>query len=437
MAKCPICRSTKFRRDGGTGLRFCSNGHQQRTARQIEVGDDDAMVGGLRLRRLKRGRRTKKVVFAKGFRAATSLFLFETFQLILKAQVLALVESEASFPRELETIVRDLWLMYVSHQGITGTKGMKEKAAKKRKAAQEAGETDSTPILKFVLASVYQLSFLYLGCLQLRLPVLLADVLQWADTSRIPYLNALDTLPDDYFSFVSRQALAFKLFQKKNVPTMELIRKRTMTLMNIFESMGVTFPEMNTPLILVRLVKKFRVPPELYVCAEIVRMVMGYVEGGFVKSSSNHKIRPEVLLIACLIVSIKICYSMEMPERNVFISWISNLPTLGSLIESMKLQIHKDKAEAMNKRTYEELDSQFQGYVNEFAVYCRDYLFDKPRLNAHRYGFQKVVEGLSHRNLLLHYLSRKLGHFNIPSLHIQTTPPSNSPPCFRTLHLLQ
>ncbi|KAJ3018206.1 UNVERIFIED_CONTAM: Pol I core factor CF [Siphonaria sp. JEL0065] len=392
MARCPICRSNRFRRDQGTGLRFCANGHQQRTARQIEVGDDE-MIGGGRQRKMRRARKAKKVVFAKGFRDATTLLLFEAFQLMLKAQVRSLVEK-MGFPVLFETVVRDLWLMYVSEQGIKTTKAMRSSVSRKRRFGNRGKNGKQAPLVNYILSPSYQLVFLYLGCLRLQLPVLLADVIKWADAGKIPYINALDNLPSEFLQYVSRQSLSFKLFIKTSTPTMSALRKRTTALKSVFTAMGVTFPEMNAPLILLRLVKAFKVPPELYVCSQIVRMVMGYVEGGMINSKSNNKTRPEVLLVAYLIVSINICYSQEQSKRRVFISWITNLPALSSILDNINLELHKDRALALNKRTLNDLDSEFRGYINEFTTYCKDYLFDRPRINANKWGFQKVVDGL-------------------------------------------
>ncbi|KAI9344300.1 hypothetical protein BDR26DRAFT_857571 [Obelidium mucronatum] len=401
MAKCPICRSNRFRRDQGTGLRFCANGHQQRTARQIEVGDDE-MIGGGRQRKFRRARRAKKVVFAKGFRGATTLFLFEAFQLMLKAQVQAVIDV-CGLPPLLEATVRDLWLMYVSKQGIKTSKAMKAKLAADKRKRGSGGARNKTaaaegPVVNSILSPSYQLVFLYLGCLQLHLPVLLADVIKWADAGQIPYINALDNLPPEFLLHVSRNSLALKLFRKSPVPTMTTLRKRTQALMNLYQTMGIVFPEINSPLILLRLVKVFKIPPELYICSEIVRMVIGYVEGGSIHSNSNNKARPEILVVAYLIVAMNMCYSMDQHKRHIFISWITNLPALDSLMDNIKLQLHKERAQAMNKRTISDLDSEFRGYVDDFAVYCRDYLFDKPRLNAHKWGFQKIVEGLEEPN---------------------------------------
>ncbi|KAJ3066237.1 Pol I core factor CF [Podochytrium sp. JEL0797] len=400
MAKCSVCRSSHFRRDPGTGLRFCANGHQQRTARQIEVGDDETLLAGARLRKTRRARKARKVRFAKGFRGATPLLLFEAFQLSLRAQAKALCELKG-VPPLLETIVRDLWLIYVSKQGITTSKKMRENVAAKRKRAKEAPHSENaanlnkdSPLVNYILAPAYQLVFIYLACVQLRLPVLLADVIKWADSGTIPYLNALDSLPPDFLQYVSRHALAMKLFRKSSVPTHTSLRKRTTALISVFAACGVTFPEPNTPLILLRWVKALNVPPELYVCAEIVRMVLGFVEGGGIKSRSNNRVRKDVVLVSCLIVAIKMCYSMEKVERTVFISWISNLPTLESITDSIKLYIHKERAASLNKRTAGDFDSQFHGSVGKFATYCRDYFFDKPRLNVSKWGFQKIIEGL-------------------------------------------
>ncbi|KAJ3092338.1 hypothetical protein HK100_006964 [Physocladia obscura] len=161
-------------------------------------------------------------------------------------------------------------------------------------------------------------------------------------------------------------------------------------------SCGIVFPEINRPLILLRLVKTYKLPLEIYVCAEIVRSI--------IELDHFKALRAEVLMVSCLIVAIRMCYSLEKSKRNIFISWLTNLPSLDSLLKSIKLQLHRDRALAMNKRTLTDLDSEFNGYANEFLLYCKNYLFEKPRIQPHYHGMRVVVDELninSQQNLSL------------------------------------
>ena len=70
----------------------------------------------------------------------------------------------------IQKCVRDLWLIYVSKQGIRAGHNTYVKIGKDANKSQIH--------LRFVLKPSYHLVFLYLGCSMLRLPVLLSDVIK-------------------------------------------------------------------------------------------------------------------------------------------------------------------------------------------------------------------------------------------------------------------
>ncbi|KAJ3097590.1 putative protein serine/threonine kinase, partial [Physocladia obscura] len=83
-------------------LRKWTSATQRRAYRGvIPLVDDSEARTGARLRRLTRKRKPRKVVFVKGFKAATPLLRFEAFQLSLKAQTQALILNQG-FPEGLE-----------------------------------------------------------------------------------------------------------------------------------------------------------------------------------------------------------------------------------------------------------------------------------------------------------------------------------------------
>ncbi|KAI8610759.1 hypothetical protein BC830DRAFT_1172467 [Chytriomyces sp. MP71] len=393
MAKrqpCPVCRVTKFRRDS-TGLRFCVNGHQMRSTGHVEVGDDEIQAGA-RLRRIAKKRKAR-LVFAKGFRAATPLLLFEALQLSLKAQVLALI-NKRGFPPEIEHIVRDLWLAVVTRQGIV-ERASRSSATKNRQAQNQSTATQYTNKQPRILMTPnIQLLLIYLGCKHLRLPVMLCDVYRWAESGVIPFLNALDNLPSDFLQYVARHALAMKLFQKFSMPSLTHLQAELVTLTSVFKTMDIQFPPMNRPLILLRLVKDFKIPLELYVATEYVwEALYRYLQQQHRQNFSIWlKSKPEMVLMSCLIVAIRICYSLQPSERHVFISWLSNLPPIDDLLDKMKAATHA--RESLSKRTAADFDSTFQDSLHTFTQYCRNYLFDKTRLNTGLYGFHAVIDGI-------------------------------------------
>ncbi|KAJ3233513.1 Pol I core factor CF [Chytriomyces hyalinus] len=354
--KCPICRTKRFRRDKDSGLRFCINGHQMRATGHVEVGDDE-IKSGARLRRVPKKKKAK-LVFVKGFKTATPLLVYEAFQLSLKAQVRALIDKKG-FPPSLEIIVRDLWLAFVSTQGLNDYTARKMNSSKPRSLR--------VPMMR--LQRNTQLLLIYMGCRLLRLPFLLSDVLKWADSGDIPFLNALDALPSDFMQHVSRHRLSFLLFKKSSLPTLSILTLELTRLLRVFRNLGISLPTINRPLVLLRMIKAFNVPLEF-----------------------AH--RPELLLLSCLIVSIRILYSFKNSKRLVFVSWLSNLPPIDELLASMKIEMHKQRAWCWSKRTLTDLDSDFHGGISTFASYCQDYLFNKTRLNSNRHGFHAIVEGI-------------------------------------------
>ncbi|KAJ3205047.1 Pol I core factor CF [Entophlyctis luteolus] len=247
---------------------------------------------------------------------ATPFIIYEAFQLCLKALTQALI-SNLDFPPEIETVVRDLWLIFVTKQGIRTWAGI----IYRRKIRKGL----------IWLNQIQLLGFIYLGCRILRLPFLVADVLRWAESGAIPFLNALDILPSEFLRTVSRKCLLYVLSAHRIPPAFKLIRVIEDVKVDLM-SEGVSFPEINRPLILIRLIQTYRLPPEIYVCTEILFSVL---RDDKIPYAENMEMR----LISCLIIAIRISQSMS---------------TL----------------------TVEGLEADFGDHRNDFLFYCQNYIFE-------------------------------------------------------------
>ncbi|KZW04227.1 hypothetical protein EXIGLDRAFT_758523 [Exidia glandulosa HHB12029] len=113
MAKrCPICRSKQWRREMGTGLVVCSEGHVLQNYRNETTEQGDAPGHALKRLRL-RSNRKKKAKLSRAdpnlYRGARATYLyFQCLQLLLRKQIVVLVERW-KLPPEFETLCRDIW----------------------------------------------------------------------------------------------------------------------------------------------------------------------------------------------------------------------------------------------------------------------------------------------------------------------------------------
>lgn len=144
---------------------------------------------------------------------AGKLLYLEALQLILRNQVLWLVREKGHRP-ELETVVRDLWDLRVrgasslvvpddraseselevfSSQPTTPTTD--DESGKVLKSKGRAESWDPERGLSWPIPQVpTTIALCYLGCLLLRIPTRIGELVRWANNRNMPYKRSVSSL---------------------------------------------------------------------------------------------------------------------------------------------------------------------------------------------------------------------------------------------------
>jgi hypothetical protein len=172
-----------------------------------------------------------------GLYGPRAVFLYhQMFQQCLRKLVQALIKKFAA-PPDLEVVVRQLWLLYVSQSDIhyehrraakssqDATQSTEpedevleedyehEMAAADNEVLEEENanlldETQTKKMLKTlsrwpVLSYRHLLVFVYMGCVWLRWPILLSDLQRWSVVGKLPYVALTKDLPTDFLDIIS------------------------------------------------------------------------------------------------------------------------------------------------------------------------------------------------------------------------------------------
>lgn len=201
------CRSRKWYIEDGK--KFCRRGHEQTGFLLTQRDEDDFGNEGQRTKK-QREEKTREVTTLTG-RQAQELFL-ECYQLILWKQCSWLV-SVKGFPKELETVVRDLWGLrlklfhpenekdgYDSGNSVMGFSSSEDDTASDATSGRSlwSGTSGTSVIQKkrSMPKLVETLAFCYLGTLLLRLPTSLGDIFRWASMGEIVFTRAVSRISD-------------------------------------------------------------------------------------------------------------------------------------------------------------------------------------------------------------------------------------------------
>ena len=200
------CRSRKWYIEDGK--KFCQRGHEQTGFTQTQRDEDDFGNEGKRTRK-KREDKERAPAILSG-REAQELYL-ECYQLILWKQCSWLVKIKG-FPKELETVVRDLWGLRlrvfqegsdrdgyesgVSVVGFTSSENEMGSDTTGGRSLWSGMSRRSAPERKRRLPKLIEtLALCYLGTLLLRLPTSLGDFFKWASKEEMVFTRAVSGLP--------------------------------------------------------------------------------------------------------------------------------------------------------------------------------------------------------------------------------------------------
>ncbi|KAF2010423.1 hypothetical protein BU24DRAFT_378431 [Aaosphaeria arxii CBS 175.79] len=317
------CRSRLYD-EGEDGFMYCENGH--RSVQVIATEDDDNFLGAQRRDKTRKRREDEGEghvgILLKG-REALNLYL-KSLQLVLRHQIWFLVHDQG-LPAELETVVFDLWTLRIMQleEKIGESQAHSSQSQLFTSSASEGEETESEKRttsrekkLSHAPSLMDTLALCYLGIITLRLPLTIGDFHTWVVDGKLAYWGALKLLPEamaqklpaSYHSLLFPNA-AFKV--NRFVDTI------TNTTINLGQEYGVTWPRLNYPLLLFRLLKELALPLELYEATiRLARLIdYNFTHPKVFEAYSGIARLPEAQLISCLVVSVKLLYPFDGIRR--------------------------------------------------------------------------------------------------------------------------
>ncbi|KOS21447.1 RNA polymerase I-specific transcription initiation factor rrn7 [Escovopsis weberi] len=327
--RCPECGSQRWYLQDG--LRFCSRGHQVEGFVQFEVGDeDDVGKQGTVSRRQKESKERLSDTPKLSGQAGRDLYL-EAVQLIIRSQVQWLVNAKGH-REELETVVRDLWDLRIRGSNsipenhpeadelvfFSSAPSSPPPDENQKTLPQQSRWQDWDPSLgvRWPAPRISEtLSLCYLGCVVLRIPTRLGEILRWANDGNFPYKRAAKMqtrLPVPYIRALKLPARSFLHGNALYSVTADLI-------LSYQFNYGLSFPELNHIPMLVQAAKTLGLPIEPVFIARKLSDLLGFQYSFPVERRANQRLdHPETRLMALLVVATKLCFpfnSSDSPLR--------------------------------------------------------------------------------------------------------------------------
>ncbi|OIW32142.1 hypothetical protein CONLIGDRAFT_571387 [Coniochaeta ligniaria NRRL 30616] len=354
---CSECPAKRYYQE--SGFRYCQNGHRVEGFIEYDVdleGDNYGKAGTIS--RKTKEKREKQHKHLSG-NAARELYL-ECLQLVLRKQLAWLVR-ERGLPAELETVVRDLWDLRVRNFG--GLRAVDEKGKGKGRDAKSEPESGSESEMLFssqgetdgesgaeasarVKGSRIKnwavkegqkwpmprlldtLALCYLGCLAMRLPVRIGDLLRWARSGRLLLVRAIADIPVKMRDRLQPQYKNMIRGRYSSLTGGEFHTVVTDLVMGYQKNFDMVFPPLNTPLLLLRYLRELALPLEAYVYAEklvsLLRLEFSFSTAGHTPFKD-----PETLLIASIVLAVKLLYPFE--EEQQYWASKNDRPSLAGL----------------------------------------------------------------------------------------------------------
>ncbi|ORX57848.1 hypothetical protein BCR36DRAFT_277741, partial [Piromyces finnis] len=251
-------------------------------------------------------------------------YKYEAFQFILKAQVKVLI-LEKHFPKEYANVIKSLWILFINSNSsnneellIDISKRENEEWAKLRKEPffqkyenaffNEFIKDNRTISMNDSIIMKYLIVILYLGCIWLRMPILVSDFNYWLCHEEIPFSTAIYCVPESILRKITK--LDHLLFKPRSYPTCEWIERKSCEIASFFrKKYHVIFPEVNVPLVLFRYTNCLALPPEMYL------IIMRYIKLAKLEFTISKEKSPYIILLAVIIFCIKLVYGLDGVKR--------------------------------------------------------------------------------------------------------------------------
>ncbi|KAL2413105.1 hypothetical protein ABEF95_014573 [Exophiala dermatitidis] len=335
--RCEQCGSSVFivEDDGKT---YCDNGHDQGRAPVTAEDELDYGRQGKVLRKKEPKEKQKVTGVLRGVKAY-QLFL-QSWQLILRKQCYILVHQKG-LPAELWTIVRDLWVLWLSqlghrlHDPAGGSHPPTDSASETGPITTSAHETDSDgeaaregkrrgeqenhgPTL------VDTIVLNYLGILLLRRPIGLATILNWIQKEDIPFIRAIrhvpvemkDRLPGEYHIALD----TIRMLEPDGLQAAVYQRIKMFSL-----SFGMSMPPLNHNLILLHYVRSLALPIEVYsisqrLNAAITKHQFCYPDKTALKATTRRQptTYPEAQLMSLVVITTKLLFPFDSQSVRLY-----------------------------------------------------------------------------------------------------------------------
>ncbi|PGH03775.1 ubiquitin-60S ribosomal protein L40 [Polytolypa hystricis UAMH7299] len=312
------CLETRYYLE--SGLWFCRQGHQQE-GRQVVVDDENFGALGKTIRQKKvASERVSKTYHGS---QAYQLFL-EAYQLVLWKQCHVLIH-EKKFTPELELAVKDLWSLrvqklyekrddpYISDDNTTqifsSQTELSTAADEEENRYHKKKITDSPKLID-------TLALCYLGTLLLKVPVSVGYIQSWILKDEVPFIRAIRFIPQEMKNRLP--AVYHNVFETQTFPTGEQLQIAIAELVILYSrEFGVSFPSINSPLILFAYIKQLSLPLETFPAVNQLAKYAGFTyEFRHSITGRFHKVYlPEVQLISLLVVVVKLFYPLDDIER--------------------------------------------------------------------------------------------------------------------------
>ncbi|KAK0643489.1 putative ribosomal protein [Cercophora newfieldiana] len=378
-----------------SGRRYCENGHQVEGYIQYEVDVDDNFGKMGRVSRKKKEVRQKVQKHLAG-NAAKELFL-ECFQVILRKQVAWMV-GRGAHP-ELETVVRGLWELRTRGfvgLGVVEGKGKGRESQSQGTQGTQGGSSEGGGLVMYssqgegastddergrggrgrrgrrswegedwaLPAMMDGLGMVYLGCLMRQEPVRIGDVFRWAKSGQMPFLGAIDLLPQEWSDRLPGWAQKALLTRYAKFEGSELHAAVADLMLGYREHYEMIFPKLPVASLLLIWIKDLALPPEVHRSAQELCSRLSLV---FTFPTRENLVRgpikalkhtfldiPDVLLAVSLVVVTKYLYPLDGVERFPI---DENDPLVLKMDWSMWVaEFPKSEAKARTRIDFEKLD---------------------------------------------------------------------------------
>ncbi|KAM0134144.1 hypothetical protein ACHAO1_005832 [Botrytis cinerea] len=321
------CRARKFYIEDGK--KFCQRGHEQAGFTQTQQDEDDWNQQGKKSRKRREEKEQVEKVF--GGRDATQLYL-QCYQLILWKQTHWLVTVKG-FPKELETIVRDLWELRL--RVLQGSGDERSEYGTEFGSTTEGDDTDTdgtgyrstaSTVMSRKRASrakknlpklIETLGFCYLGILLLRLPTSLGEIYRWATRDEILYTRAIKEIPKDMRSRLPGHY--FRALEIHGILNGHRLHQTVLDMVSFFNfNFEMVFPPINHKLLLYKSVRDLGLTVDIYMAVNHLAEILEYNFSYPIHNKRLHGTTgyPEYQLASLIVIATKLSQPFDDIQRH-------------------------------------------------------------------------------------------------------------------------